>query len=473
MSSFSPSLFSLLTRATLLLLVSTPLGLSAQFEAAPMGYPHTGGWSNPASLPFPGGHLIFPGLSGLSISAFHSGPTHGQVVSDAGAVDIEGFVERLDLVEHEVLDLEVPILGFGFRSRSHSGSDWAFSYSTSAQIEQRVSYPKGLLELAWRGNAHPDMIGQRLSLDGFGVYAQTYLDHAVTASVDLSQRRLRLGLGAHYLMGLGAVNTLTSRAGWTTDPLDYAWDFDGSLDIRSAGVPLYVEGADSLNFDALDDFNPMESPIASGVSVDLGLLWDFAPKWQFDAAATGLGSIRWDNHATAIRLDPQSFRFEGLDLLQVLEDSSATSTTDQFLDSLALSWTPDLAGDATFTSAPIGRLHAAVHYAPGERSTISAFVARKTVWRAHFYSIGAAGDFRVSDHFSLHLSGQFFDSEQWLLGGGFSVRAGPVRWSLSTTNALPAFAPLDRGAVQVSTRINFEWGGKKLDKESQSNKKAL
>ena len=426
-------------------------------------------WGNPARLPAASGYLVLPGLGGLTASAFHTGPRHGQVVNDTGRVDVEALLAGLDPLEHVVTNVQIPLLGFGFRS----GPRWAFRYSSSAHVEQRTSYPRDLLTLAWRGNAHPDLIGTRISLDGLGVYAQTYLDHGLSASVELPKHNIRLGLGAHYLMGLGAVNTLTSRAGWTTDPLDYAWTFDGALDVRMAGAPVDLSTLDSMGLDAFGEPNPMEGPIASGASFDLGLVWDVAPEWQVEAAATGLGSIRWDNHATAIRLDPQSFRFDGIDLLEALSDSSETGTSapEAMLDSLGDAWAPTWAGDATFTSSPRRRLYASARYAPDERLSATAFLARNTSWGVHFYSAGLGAEYRFGNVLSLHVLGQWFDTEQWLIGGGLSLRAGPVRWSLSTSNALPALALYDHNTMQVTTQMNFEFGWKKQGKKGEKGEK--
>jgi hypothetical protein len=470
MSSFSRRGRSAAAALLLTLSLAEPNVLSAQIGGIGAGtsLTPTSGWVNPARLPNANGYLVMPGLGGLSISAFHTGPRHGAVVSDEGLINIDGLLDGLDPLEHVVTDVVVPILGFGFRA----GPRWAFHYSSSARVEQRTSYPRDLLTLAWRGNAHPDLIGTRISLDGLGIYAQAYVDHALSASVELPKHNVRIGMGAHYLMGLGAVNTLTSRVGWETDPLDYAWTFDGALDVRAAGIPVDLNTLDSIGLDAFSSPAPMETPIASGASIDLGLIWNPAPEWQIEAAATGLGSIRWDNLATAVRLDPQSFRFDGIDLLEALSaenDSAGTgsSATEEMLDSLANSWTPDWGGDATFTSSPMRRLYVSARYAPVERFAATVFLARKTAWDAHFYSAGIGAEYRFGNVLSLHVLGQSFDAEQWLLGGGFSLRAGPVRWSLSTSNALPLLAYYDHNTLNFSTSVNFEFGWRKQGDDSR------
>ena len=89
-------------------------------------------------------------------------------------------------------------------------------------------YDRDLIELGWRGNGHPDIIGRPMSFSGMGVNAQTYLGPRFERGAMAKEDKLWLGWGIHILNGVGPVQTGHFDATWMTDTLDYSWTLDGA-----------------------------------------------------------------------------------------------------------------------------------------------------------------------------------------------------------------------------------------------------
>ena len=107
----------------------------------------------------------------------------------------------------------------------------------STHLESRFSYTKDLLELAWKGNGHPDVIGRRLSMDGTGFSSMLYSTFFLGGFCESIRRPAESGNKWEIpSMGLAAVYTENSTFGLRTSADDYTVTVDGSFDLRTSGL---------------------------------------------------------------------------------------------------------------------------------------------------------------------------------------------------------------------------------------------
>ena len=195
------------------------------------------------------------------------------------------------------------------------------------------------MELAWRGNGHPDVIGRPITLNGMGMNVQGYFDHGLSVGAMAQEDKLWLGWGIHILNGVGAFHTESFNATWTTDSIDYSWTLEGEADFQAAGI-----GLDSLlsggNADLPGSGGGLPPTLGAGVAFDFGLVYQPNEQFTVEAAMEGRGSIRWLQSTSRAKVDPGVFVLQGLDVVNWLGETDSL-TTDS-LGGMLEAWGEDM-----------------------------------------------------------------------------------------------------------------------------------
>ncbi len=390
-------------------------------------------------------HIWLPGLGGLSTAAGHSAFTLSDAL-DGNFLDIERVLGTLDGTNHLWTETRVPVFQGGFRVRN-----LYFRLGAAAVSESRLAYPGELLELAWKGNGHPDLIGRRLDFDGFGVNAQGYTDVYLGASANLMEGRLNFGGNLHLLSGIGTIYTQNSRFGLTTDAEDYTLTADGEFDLLVGGAVLLDSNV--VEFDAAN----IGSGVNLGLAVDLGASFSLED-WTLDASVMNLGGIRWEENATQYTLSGAEFSFSGFDLQEFIDNPDSTEAV---LNTVVDSLTTVFSVDETPTSF---------------RTPTSARVqvtVRRSLWEggqvyAGFNSVRRLGEpfngmhFGASHQFgrvlTLQAGAQWFEGDQVLIGAGFALRAGPVLLFAQSANIPALIRPENHKTWQGSFGLVLAFG---------------
>lgn len=391
-------------------------------------------------------HIWLPGLGGLSTAAGHSAFTLSDAL-DGNFLDIERVLGTLDGTNHLWTETRVPVFQGGFRVRN-----LYFRLGAAAVSESRLAYPGELLELAWKGNGHPDLIGRRLDFDGFGVNAQGYTDVYLGATANLMEGRLNFGGNLHLLSGIGTIYTQNSRFGLTTDADDYTLTADGEFDLLVGGAVSFDSTA--VEFDAA---NIGPTGANRGLAVDLGASFSVAD-WTLDASVMNLGGIRWEENATQYTLTDAEFSFSGFDLQEFVDNPD---TTEAVLNTVVDSLTTVFSVDETQTS-----------FRTPTSSRVQVTL-RRSLWDggqvyAGFNSVRRFGEpfngihFGASHQFgrvlTLQAGAQWFEGDQVLIGAGFALRAGPVLLFAQSANIPALIRPENHKTWQGSFGLVLAFG---------------
>lgn len=429
------------------LLTVAALGQMDSWSLFPNG-PFAAVYGNPANQGNFNGHFYLPGLAGLRASAGHTAFSLDDAL-DGDALQIEQVLESLDPENDLFASTDIPLLGAGFRV-----NDLYFRLGAALHVEQRFTYPGELLELAWYGNGHPDLIGRRLDFDGLAVNAHAYTDVFIGASGVLLDDRLKAGVNLHALTGVGGAYTSQSRFGLTTDANDYTITSDGTFEVQSAGVV----SLDSLDADVTvdaSDFLPGGSN--SGWSIDAGISYR-AGDLRIDAAAMNLGWIDWESNTKQYRLDETAFTFEGFDLSELTTTGdSITDIFEELADSLTTTYQAT-ESSGTFRVPTNARFNATLRYEAWESGEVYGGFNAQQMFGRMYQGIHAGVRHSFGRVFALQGGAQWFEFDQLLLSIGMQLRLGPVVIFGATENLLAAFQPSRHRTFQGQFGLTFAIG---------------
>ncbi|MDA0882069.1 MAG: DUF5723 family protein [Bacteroidetes bacterium] len=409
--------------------------------------------TNPASL---GNEKVFVGLpvlSGIDANAVHNGFTYDDAITN-DQVNIASTIEQLRDENDIMFNSSFQLLNFGFRL-----GQWHFRGGAQQVISTRITYPKSFMELAWKGNGHPDLIGRRLDFGGFAVNAMAYTDYFAGFSRQLMEERLTIGANIHYLQGADVVYTEQSSFGLTTDADTYALTADGGFILRTT---VDENALDSISADYFTPFNGANS----GFSFDLGAKYRFLEKFELQASAMNVGGIRWDRNAQSYTLSNTSFTYNGVDLESLVDNpDSTTSQLEDVLDSLATSFEP-IEGRGAFTSPSNARFYLGFGYEINKNNHLMLTAAHLRSFNKGFNSVAAMYRHRFGRILWVRTGAQLFQLDQFLWPVGLTINAGPVQFGFGTDNLIAAFAPTKAGVFTGHFQIGLRFGRDgKIEKE--------
>jgi len=431
-------------------------------------------WSNPAILHPSGSQIWLGGLSGGQVSVTHSGPALLDFSTLGGAVNPELLIANMDPTEAVDVRSEIPLFGLAFRDEKR----FELRLRSRFVADQQFSYDRDLVELAWRGNGHPDVIGRPITLGGMGAHVHGYFDHGLSVGAMAKEEKLWLGWGIHILNGVGAFDTESFDATWTTDSVDYSWTLEGQADFQAAGVDL----------DSLLSGGAMELPgsggglpptIGSGVAFDFGLVYKPNEQFTVEASMEGRGSIRWLKSTSRAKVDPGVFVLQGLDVVNWLGDSDLSVSSDS-LESLLEAWGEEMVDSLSGTfdvqtgpevieafNTPVQETwRLGFRYLP--RPSLEFHVMAYRQFRFDRSRDGVSVGFvhRLRGNVATQLQAQLVDG-RWSWGAGLSLRGGPIRMAMSAQNVPGLLFPLESGHWQGQFGIGIELGYRQDKKKSK------
>ncbi len=390
--------------------------------------------------------LYAPVLSGTNIHAGHTGFSFDDAVQD-NQINITSLIDGLEdenhLVAHTRTDIFSLGLKFGnvqFRAGAQSINDLRFTYS------------KDFLELIWKGNGHPDVIGRRMNMDGTSGNGISYLSYFLGGSASLFDNKLNLGLNAKLYNGVGTVFTETSTFGLTTNANDYSISADGSYDVRTSGTDL-----DSL--DIASDLFSFDGN--SGFGVDLGITYAPTEKIRIEASVMDLGQIKWTEEVESYQLAETEISYSGFELNQFISSpDSAESVIEQFADSISDTFIP-LENTDEFSTSMNHRIFVRGVYSFNDNNEVSAFLSQQKSFKTTFTNFGALYAHNFGQVLKLRTGFQMFRSKDLLIPMGLILHAGPVELGLHTDNILAVIQPTKTKYLSGMFSIGFLFGKEK------------
>lgn len=374
--------------------------------------------------------LYLPGLAGFQTSFGHTGFSYSDGIVDK-QVDFGGLIDGLDDQNHLLNEFNIPAFALGLKF-----GNVQLRVGATSHLENRFTYTRDFLELAWKGNGHPDLIGQRLSLDGTAINSFAYANYFLGGSVSLMDNKLNLGTNLNFYNGVAAAYTENTAFGLRTNADDYTITIDGSFDYRTSG-------ADSLEFDELEarQFLPLSVDGNQGFGLDVGLTYKPIEKLTLEASATDIGTITWVQKTKNYQLSNQEISYAGFELDEFLNGSDSTSSTiQQFTDSITDLFTPEENSDE-FTTTMNRNIFLAGRYELKAGMSVTGFFNNRNSFGTSFNSVGGMFHKEFGRALQLRAGLQLFNMKDALVPVGFIVNGGPVQFSLHTDNILAVIQP--------------------------------
>lgn len=414
-------------------------------------------YSNVAITPEARFTLGLPGLSSTYASVSNNGFTYKELITSNQT--IEELISNMPSENRGLGAVSADLLHFSFRI----GKNHIFA-NVSERVNFMTTYPKGIFELAWYGNAAPETIGERISLDGLGFDAMHYREYAVAYSRNLSDK-LTVGARFKYLYGMENIWTRSSKIGLTTDEKTYALTLDGELDVHTAGL-------NQAAFDNMSDANNyLFGRNNTGYAFDLGVEYKITDKLRASASITDLGSITWNDYVSNYKVRDFEVYFDGFDLKDFINtDGTTTSTSfESVADSIAGQVQIDTTFGAYKTKLPS-------RYMIGANYQLFKWFGVGGLWHTQLYdseftnSLSISANFKLKKFFQASINYSIHNRTYQNIGIGFSVNMGPVQWYTVSDNilALQAFDWKSTNTTHVRTGFNITLGRK--DKEKHEKK---
>jgi len=256
------------------------------------------------------------GLANINFYSEKGGP----VISDLTSKNNDGSlyidIKNLDDIKafNYYLEYDIRTLDVAFKFRPFTIMA-GHGFRSSANI----TIAPDLIQILKDGNA--PYIGQHLEL---GPNINVLAFNELYLGLQKAIGRFTLGARAKLLFGTSSVYTERSHIGFTTLEEYYQLQFDNDYLIRSSSF---------LKYDALDDITIDYTQFTfdnlfynnRGFAVDLGAAFDVSEHLTLTASALDLGYIKWDYSPRKYELTGE-YTFEGVDIIDYLEDSTLTIT---------------------------------------------------------------------------------------------------------------------------------------------------
>ena len=390
--------------------------------------------------------MALPVLSGVDAAAGHTAFSLNDALN-GNHLDIDKVLGSLDPVNHVWMDNRMPLLQAGFRVQNLS-----FRFGAAMRTEAMFSYPGELLELAWKGNGHPDMIGRRLSLDGLGVNAVGYSDLYLGGSYASPDGRFNLGGNLHFLNGAGVIYTENSRFGLSTAHDDYTLVADGGFDVYTAAAI----SVDTSNYE-LSPINASPFKGNSGFSMDLGGQIQLG-EVSLEAALMNVGWINWEVDPMHYSLENSEFTFSGIDLTDLINNpDSSEAIGEELLDSLENAYTL-IEQSESFRTPTNGLFQITARVSPWEGGEVLAGFSMKQRFGYSFTGVHAGVAHQFGHVLTLQAGLQLLNGDQMLYSTGLALRAGPILLYGQVENLRAALNPASARTFQGSAGIMLAFG---------------
>lgn len=265
-------------------------------------------------------------------------PVDGQNIT---YINTDAILASLDAKNELGLDLNVGILGFGFKTKHGF-----FTFSSQLRTNAQLGIPKDIFHFLAEGNVDENGRGRNLTLiDQDLLSLQSYVECGIGYGFNVNEK-LTVGARFKLLLGLANINTTNTHIDLSTDPNLNTLAVNMDYHVRmSAPVRLSVVGDTSLNFELVE-----EIPQNFGFAIDLGARYKINDKLSVAASILDLGKIHWVENPVELhqKKGTGNITFGGLEwesmfsngayneeFFSILADSIVSELTQFELDTLA------------------------------------------------------------------------------------------------------------------------------------------
>lgn len=306
-----------------------------------------------------------------------------------------------------------------------------------------IRYPQGLINIAAQGNAA--FIGQTIEIAPFvdvNAYNEIYI------GLQKSFGSLTLGVKGKLLYGVANIQTDKANIGFTTDPEIYQLSLQTDYEIRSSAF---------LRYNSLDSITADYSGFAfdnlfynnQGFAFDIGASYEVNEKFIISASMIDVGKINWDFFPRKYT-SKGNFSFDGVDILDLLVDSTSISIQDTLIDLLKVTEQIE-----NYSTTLPGTYTLGASYQWGEKWRFNGLLLhqRSNNNSRNLLSLSAVRKISI---FDLGIQYTMTKNNYSGLGVFGKVKLGPIYAFASTDNIIGAFKPYDSRSASVRVGATFQ-----------------
>lgn len=423
-------------------------------------------FANPGLQPRPNYFVGLPGISSIYTGVSHSGFAPYDLIKKSSDstfyIDDRAMLAKLKNRNFLTFDLNVDILGFGFRTKKKN----YFTFNISEKVTTKMGYTRDLMRFVIEGNDGFANRGETANIGLLTMDMAHYREFAAGFSRKWTDQ-LTAGARLKYLQGMGNVQFKRSDLDIFTNPDNYHILLNANLLVNKSFpvqlAPLEnISEMEEIEFTDEDMIAYLTNTQNMGFAMDFGASFALDEKFTFAASILDLGFINWrsdvENFAATSELD-----FKGLDFDQFFisedDDDPFAGVVDSILDlfdirettnAYRMNMTPKIFVSAAYSLTTMHRF---------------ALLGRGEIFDGTLYpSVTLSYNFQPINRFGSTLSYSIIHGNIYNFGFGAHVNIFPVQIYLVLDNYFPALQPHTFQNFHVHFGVNIAAGfGRKQD----------
>lgn len=419
---------------------------------------------NPAFKPSARVYISFPILPTQNFGFSNSGFALNDLLTerpqdDSLQISPENAISKMSDKNFLTFESYNEIFALGIRLKKSY-----FSFGVTNRMNTNFIYTRDFFQLAVEGNG-TTFLGNRASFDGTEVNLNSYIEYALGFNREINDK-LSVGARVKLLSGIANVNTRESNFGLHTDATTFDLTIDGSATLNTSGIkPLYdtTYTEDYLPINRAYDFSNL------GLALDLGAVYKFNDKFTASASLIDLGFINWKTDNSTFEINDFNYRFEGIDVKELLNDTTDTYITN-IEDTLTNMFSQD-ESDEEYRTSLTTRFYLGVNYDLTKNFNVGATLYNEILKSNYRVTAIVSGTVKLKHWLSATVNYAQYSKSFGDVGAGLSLRGGPVQLFVSSNNILGFINPTNSNNFQANIGINFLFGNPDKEKKKKRSEK--
>ena len=272
--------------------------------------------------------------------------------------------------------------------------------------------------------------------------------------------KLVVGAKVKYLKGVANVQTANSNFGLYTDAKTFDLTVDGEALVNTSNTAAFYN--DSVAIDNRQVRSAIKSSRNNGIAIDLGLTYDLTDKIQLTGSLIDFGQIKWKDNVTNYSIEKFAFKYDGIDLEQFLEDS--TAIFDKMLDSLEQLADINETANA-YKTKTYSRFYVGANYDVSNIFNVGLTWYNSLSYDQYRTAVNLSANLRVKYWLSMTANYGIYNYGKSNLGLGVSIRLATFQIYAMTNSMFALINPQSQRSVDVSVGMSFQIGKVKEDKK--------
>jgi outer membrane protein OmpA-like peptidoglycan-associated protein len=420
--------------------------------------------------------LPIPVLNSFYFSKGNSGPRLIDFFTkdgDSTIIDLNKAMSKSAKINNLSLDVAIDLMSFGFKVKRNY-----FTFNATSKFSILFQYPKDFLSLINDGNGGNN-INKPLNFK-FGLNAHQYNEYALGYMREVLEDKLWIGGKVKFYQGLSNFQTKKNDFILLTGDTAYELTIKTDAQFNAAGPVVAIFDTTYKVPDGAGYFTNFSN---TGFGLDLGATYKFNEKFSLSASAIDLGFINYKSDIANYSI-LGDFRFTGIDLKKVIQDSS--DIEQSFSDALD-SLTKSIKGTTTFNSykqfMPT-QIYASANYKLNDYFTAGGLFHTKFITGTPNFGGSLSLTTQVKKWLNTTLAYNIYNRSFGNLGFGLGFNIWFMQsyimfdnllafTSFSKVGASGSFVPIPTGYRNMNIRLGANWTFGRKDQPKDKDKDGI